>query len=152
MITHIVVNFVVIDDNKALLVREKGSFWRLPGGHIDEGESPEGAVRREAREELACDIDFIDYPQLFNHGENAFAGHNVVSTFSHIVKSDSSLDEKHVNFGLVYVVKALGEVQNAEGQQIKWVDKNDLVGMNLHEAVSKLLMKAFEWVEGIKHI
>lgn len=33
--------------------------WELPGGKIDEGETASTAVRREIREELGCDVEFV---------------------------------------------------------------------------------------------
>jgi ADP-ribose pyrophosphatase YjhB (NUDIX family) len=41
---------VVFRDDEILLVRE-GSFWALPGGWVDVGESPSEATRREVLEE-----------------------------------------------------------------------------------------------------
>lgn len=62
----------VIRDEKILMVRhvyEGRSYWTLPGGKIDQGESPEAAAERELLEEtgltgqvvrLLFDEDFLD--------------------------------------------------------------------------------------------
>lgn len=38
-------------ENKVLLVHEKGRGFHIPGGHVEQGESPEQAFHREAYEE-----------------------------------------------------------------------------------------------------
>jgi mutator protein MutT len=62
----------VLHDCVAAAIRREGSLllcrrgehrewypgvWDLPGGHIEAGEAPQGALVRELREELGIDID-----------------------------------------------------------------------------------------------
>jgi len=62
---------VVLRDNEILLarhVKNNRSFWVLPGGSIEAGESPEDAARREMCEETGFAIRierllFIDEPR-----------------------------------------------------------------------------------------
>lgn len=54
--------FTLIEkDGKYLLVLEatgqSKSFWSMPGGHIDEGETMEAAAVRETKEEAGVDIE-----------------------------------------------------------------------------------------------
>lgn len=42
---------------KVLLVRNNESHWQLPGGRLNEGESPQEGIAREIREELGVDIE-----------------------------------------------------------------------------------------------
>lgn len=50
---------VVTSSSGTLLVKEQHddgrTFWTLPGGGIEPGESPDTGLRRELREELRCD-------------------------------------------------------------------------------------------------
>ena len=71
-----VVAAIVIRDGK-LFATQRGygewkDWWEFPGGKIEPGESPEDALKREIREELATEIEVgdllttveYDYPQL----------------------------------------------------------------------------------------
>jgi 8-oxo-dGTP diphosphatase len=54
-------SFVLLKkDDKFLLIKEASAKWRgkwfLPGGNVKEGEPPEIAVIREAKEEAGCDV------------------------------------------------------------------------------------------------
>ena len=56
MIKHETMGTLIEKDGKFLLIRRskepcKG-FWALPGGHVDEGETPAEAAQRETREEV----------------------------------------------------------------------------------------------------
>jgi len=59
---HHVVTGALIENGKVLLCLRTNErtwcpgVWDFPGGHVDLGESPEVALRRELREELGIDI------------------------------------------------------------------------------------------------
>ena len=59
------VHMILINDNKILLQKRKGSklwpgYYALPAGHIDEGETQYDALVREAKEELGIEINQND--------------------------------------------------------------------------------------------
>ena len=59
------VHIILINDNKILLQKRKGSklwpgYYALPAGHIDEGETQYAALIREAKEELGIEINLND--------------------------------------------------------------------------------------------
>ncbi len=67
----IVVAGVIARDGRVLLSRRDRSthlagHWELPGGKMEPGESPEGALRRELKEELDVTAS-IGPPFAFNH-------------------------------------------------------------------------------------
>jgi 8-oxo-dGTP diphosphatase len=59
---HHVATAALVEKGRVLLcfrTKERTSFpgvWDFPGGHVEVGESPETALRRELREELGIDI------------------------------------------------------------------------------------------------
>ena len=51
------VGLAVVQDGGLLMVRNKDSrFWSIPGGHIEDGETPREALERELKEELSVDL------------------------------------------------------------------------------------------------
>jgi 8-oxo-dGTP pyrophosphatase MutT (NUDIX family) len=59
---HLVSYFIVIDlcANEFLLVAHKiAQLWLPPGGHVELNEHPKETVKREAREELGIEADFV---------------------------------------------------------------------------------------------
>ncbi|KNX39484.1 NUDIX domain-containing protein [Luteipulveratus halotolerans] len=68
MTTHIA-TAALVRDGRVLLVHRHplrehyADRWALVGGHVEPGETPEAAVRRECREELGVDIvAYAPYP------------------------------------------------------------------------------------------
>jgi 8-oxo-dGTP diphosphatase len=46
------------DDDPALLYPD---CWTIPGGHVEPGETPAEAIRRELREEMALDVPLVHW-------------------------------------------------------------------------------------------
>ncbi len=55
------VDAIIETEGGIILIKRKNppSGWAIPGGFVDYGESLEGAVRREAKEETGLDIKLI---------------------------------------------------------------------------------------------
>ena len=52
------VGVAVVRDDKLLMVRKTGtSYWAIPGGRLEAGETALAALRREVREELAVELN-----------------------------------------------------------------------------------------------
>ena len=66
-----VVAAIIIRDGK-LFATQRGygewkDWWEFPGGKIEPGETPEAALKREIREELATDIEVGDWLTTVEH-------------------------------------------------------------------------------------
>ncbi|MDY6378506.1 MAG: (deoxy)nucleoside triphosphate pyrophosphohydrolase [Bacteroidales bacterium] len=66
MLKRIEVVAALIREGDKILATQRGygeykDFWEFPGGKIEPGETPEAALKREIKEELATEIDVNEY-------------------------------------------------------------------------------------------
>lgn len=93
------VGCIIEKDNKILLALRNNEpfkdYWCLPGGHIDFGEAPEEAVKREVKEETNLDVrpKFLDY---YNEFYEDYDWHAVVLIFYAKAEEEAKKDEKEV--------------------------------------------------------
>ena len=98
-------------DGRVLITRRPAGkhlegLWEFPGGKIHDGETPEAALIREMREELAIDTAESCLAPL------TFASHEY--------------DDFHLLMPLYVCRKWKGTVTPLEGQELKWVRPNAL--------------------------
>lgn len=59
--THVTGSAIVTGSRGVVLLRHKRlGFWLQPGGHVDPGETPWDAARREAEEETGLTVEFAE--------------------------------------------------------------------------------------------
>ena len=71
-----VVAAIIIRDHK-LFATQRGygnfkDFWEFPGGKVEPGETPQDALKREIREELATEIEVGNYIDTIEYDYPAF--------------------------------------------------------------------------------
>jgi 8-oxo-dGTP diphosphatase len=121
----VVVTAGIIERDGQILIaqRKKGSRleykWELPGGKLEEGETPEECLVRELREEFGVETRIKSF-----FGESKY-------TYSHI-----SIDM------LAYRVEYLGgEFRLNSHEQIRWIHPSELSQFEFAEADKPLIEK-----------
>lgn len=111
---HVVVDMLVIDGAKILLVKRAGPWvetgkWALPGGFLDRDETSQEAAVREVKEETGYESEVI---KLFTVNDSPCRPH----------------EQNRQNVALVYLMKPLKKVgtHDHEISETKWFDLNAL--------------------------
>ncbi|HEX3885344.1 MAG TPA: (deoxy)nucleoside triphosphate pyrophosphohydrolase [Stellaceae bacterium] len=105
--TILVAAVALIDVDGRVLLAERpagkhlAGTWEFPGGKVQPGETPEGALIRELREELGIDVDAACLAPF------TFASHDY--------------ENFHLLMPLYVCRKWKGIVTGCEGQRLKWV-------------------------------
>ncbi len=118
---------VIFDDNHniALMKVAQGSFHKLPGGGIDQGETPEQALVRECREEAGVEITDI----------------KKIGLIREIKKSRKKIQNSHCYVAYVVGAKTqpqLTESEKKSGFEVLWLKHDDAIQLIRKEGYSTL--------------
>jgi len=111
---------IVALGNQVLVCQGVGeSFTHLPGGHVEAGETPAGALARELREELGRDVSNLYPVATFANTYDDRQGQHVEET-------------NHVFAVRLYAMHGEMPGEAKEGHlRLRWVNAHELEGANL---------------------
>lgn len=121
---------LVRSDGRLLLAqRPKGKamagLWEFPGGKVEAGESPQGALARELVEELGVTVAEADMTAF------SFASH--------------AYEKFHLLMPVFLVRRWEGDVEAREGQQLAWVSVEEIRSYPAPEADLPLFEQFIDW-------
>jgi 8-oxo-dGTP diphosphatase len=122
-----VVGAIIENENNEILCALRSprmslpNMWEFPGGKIEGNETLKEAIEREIKEELACDIEFID---CFNDNTHEY-------------------DKFTVNLITVKCRLVVGKPTISEHSKLIWLQRENLLSLNWApadiQAVNQLL-------------
>lgn len=140
----LVVSSFAVREGRVLLIKHKRlGLWLAPGGHVDEGETPEQAALRELREETGLEADFAAAPS----GRATEDGVEPLRLPFHMQVEPIPGHNHHLN--LVYALRARpGEVDPGPGEsrEWRWHSAADLAGAHVRAEVRETALKALSLV------
>lgn len=111
-----------------LLIRDSYGHWGLPKGHLEAGEAPEGAARREVREETGVADLEVDA---------------AIDTIDWYFRFRGRLVHKVCHFFLMRAARARTCPQRAEGiTACRWVRYEDAVALVSYDNARAVLARA----------
>ncbi len=140
---HFTATVYIVKDNKVLLVHHrKLGIWLAVGGHIDENETPDIALKREAKEEAGIDIEVIAERDI---GIKEDGKVDVLLTPRHILLEDIKNDHDHID--LIYFARPKQDdikLKCDEHHEIRWFSEDELDSLNIPHNAKYLAKKAIK--------
>ena len=118
------VGAIIDKDGKILLTKRNNEpfkdYWCIPGGHIDFGETPEQAIKREVKEETCLIVKSLKFSGYYSEIYKEINWHAVALIFICETKGIIKIDPKEV-------------------KAYKWFDKREALKQKLAFEHKKIL-------------
>jgi len=125
LIGHITASGLVIEFDKVLLIRHPFlGLWIQPGGHIDDGETPESAAIRETQEEtgVLCELLWQET--------------SLVDIDVHTIPNNPTKNEhEHIHIDLCFALRPLSLIDAVESIERRWCEQSAITDTRTKRAV-----------------
>ncbi|QFU21018.1 8-oxo-dGTP diphosphatase MutT [Shewanella eurypsychrophilus] len=121
---HVAVGVIINKSEQILLAKRplnlhQGGKWEFPGGKVELNETTSEALIRELKEEVNLDVS-ASHPMMEIHHDYG---------------------DKQVFLDIHWVKNFSGIATGAEGQEVLWVEKDDLIKYEFPEANKAIITK-----------
>ena len=120
-ITYSAGGVVLNPKGQVLVVNQNGNSWSLPKGHIDEGEGPIEAAKREIYEESGVDsVEYVKDLGSYKRHKISLSG------------QDDPSELKNIHIFLFKTQRKLLKPLDPQNPEARWVDKDKVAGLLTH--------------------
>jgi len=142
--TNITVTAFIFHKGKMLLVfHKKLGKWMHPGGHVEVNEFFDEALRREIREEVSLEIEFIDVNKTINEktGPKLWTAPRPFSVNNELLDG-----KRKIAIDYICIVKEPVKVnlQKSELLKYRWVREHELKKLKTFSILKHLGARAFK--------
>lgn len=139
----VVSGYVFNENNKLLLIHHKKlDLWLPVGGHIEENETPDDAMLREAEEETGLKIELLNKSKIALGGN---AKENLAVPFH--VNLHSVGDHDHCSLFYICRTNENVSVNKEELNDFEWFSKSQLEDERIPKDVRNIAIEAFSLIE-----
>jgi ADP-ribose pyrophosphatase YjhB (NUDIX family) len=135
---HGTVAALVLDGEKVLLVRSQtgpeSDYWRLPGGHVREGEYPHEAVLRHTAENTGYQVEIVP----------PWADAKTTPPVVSVPRPwDTLLEDvkNHYDYNYIYMCKVKKRMTIKEASEIRWFAIMEVSGLRVSPTAQSILQK-----------
>ena len=122
--------YIVHENQFLLLFHLKHQKWLPPGGHLEEGETPPEAAKREVLEETGLEVEFIKQENVWVDEWNS---KSIERPFSCLLEPIPARGEEpaHEHIDFIFIARPVG------GNLIdgKWFSPEEVMALKTHEEI-----------------
>ena len=113
--------FIIRDEEILFLNHKKLDMWLMPGGHVEEGETPDETAVRETLEETGFEIEVMGDDRRFE----GFSAIDIPDPFNINLHE---IEEGHWHCDFQYIAEIKDRVKDYEysDENIKWLSEDEI--------------------------